>query len=76
MNEIVKFLIRRSRRPVAFPWAFPPQTCLMAKKSSGFFPKNAAEPEVELAVARESRTARPGGFFRRHDLAKLLRYLC
>jgi hypothetical protein len=57
MKEIVRFVIRRSRRPEALPWAFPPWTSPMAQKSSGLFPENLAEPEVEPAVARDSRTA-------------------
>ena len=57
MNEIVRFLIRRSRRPEALPMGVSSRTCSMAQKSSGIFPENAAEPEVEPAAARESRTA-------------------
>jgi hypothetical protein len=57
MKEIVRFLIRRSRRPEALPMGVSSRTCSMAQKSSGIFPENAAEPEVEPAAARESRTA-------------------
>ena len=62
MNEIVKFLIRRSRRPVAFPWAFPPQTCPMAKSHRASFlrmrrNRRSNRQSHEKAARRNARAA-------------------
>jgi hypothetical protein len=64
MKEIVRFLIRRSRRPEALPMSFPPWTCRWLKSHRTFFLRmrrnRRSNRQPHGKAARESRTGEAG----------------